>query len=215
MEFIQNYLFTPFARGIFLGLLVTFFTWKSGFAAKRNLKKEIKRVELESKELQQHLNTQLKVNAEGNESLQKKLDELREQNENLRINLSTPNSPRNKTGVIPSGLPSGRPIDTASASPSGPVWPSMRARSMIQTEPCAFPMTTASGHPSGPPIKSTNAFSSIWDTPTSSPMTSTSLRRPLEEIRTPFLETLADESTSLASGLAAAFKVRIYRGTVS
>ncbi|MGC6466278.1 MAG: hypothetical protein ACON38_14745 [Akkermansiaceae bacterium] len=89
MEFIQNYLSTPFAGGIFLGLLVTFFTWKSGFAAKRNLKKEIKRVELESKELQQHLNTQLKVNAEGNESLQKKLDELREQNENLRINLST------------------------------------------------------------------------------------------------------------------------------
>jgi len=45
-------------------------------------------VQGEQKELQQHLNTQLKVNAEGNDSLQKKLEELREQNENLRVNIS-------------------------------------------------------------------------------------------------------------------------------
>ena len=49
----------------------------------------MKRVEQESRELQQHLNTQLKVNAEGNDSLQKKLEDLRVQNENLRVNLST------------------------------------------------------------------------------------------------------------------------------
>lgn len=89
MDFIKDYLFTPFSAGLFLGLLIAFFTWKSGFAAKRNLRKEMKRVEMESKELQQHLNTQLKVNAEGNESLQKKLDDFREQNENLRVNLSS------------------------------------------------------------------------------------------------------------------------------
>ena len=86
---IQDYLFTPFAGGLFLGLLITFFTWKSGFAARRNLKRELKRVEAESQELQKHLNTQLKINAEGNESLQSRLEELRAQNENLRVNVSS------------------------------------------------------------------------------------------------------------------------------
>jgi len=80
---------TPFIWGLALGLLFAFFTWKSAFAAKRNLKKENKRIVSEQKELQQHLNTQLKVNGEGNEVLQKKLEELREQNENLRVNMST------------------------------------------------------------------------------------------------------------------------------
>lgn len=36
--------------------------------------------------LQQHLNTQLKINASGNEALQVELDDLRKQNELLRIN---------------------------------------------------------------------------------------------------------------------------------
>ena len=89
MEFLQDILFTPFSGGLFLGLLITFFTWKSGFATNRNLKREMKRVEQDSKDLQQHLNTQLKVNAEGNDSLQKKLEDLRVQNENLRVNLSS------------------------------------------------------------------------------------------------------------------------------
>lgn len=86
---LHDYLFTPFAGGLFLGLLIAFFSWKSGFVARRNLKKELKRAEQESGELQRHLNTQLKINAEGNDSLQRKLEELREQNETLRINVST------------------------------------------------------------------------------------------------------------------------------
>ena len=86
---LQDYLFTPFAGGLFLGLLIAFYTWKSGFSARRNLKRELKRVESDGKELQKHLNIQLKINAEGNESLQTKLEELREQNENLRVNVSS------------------------------------------------------------------------------------------------------------------------------
>ena len=86
---LSDYLFTPFAGGLFLGLLITFFTWKSGFSARRNLKRELKRIESDSRELQHHLNTQLKINAEGNESLQAKLEDLREQNENLRVNVSS------------------------------------------------------------------------------------------------------------------------------
>lgn len=86
---LPDYLFTQFTAGLALGLLIAFFTWKSGFSARRNLKRELKRVETEEKELQKHLNTQLKINAEGNESLNKKLEELREQNENLRVNVSS------------------------------------------------------------------------------------------------------------------------------
>lgn len=89
MDFFFDLLKNHFVLGVLLGLLVTFFTWKSGFSAKRHLKKELNRVQEEQKELQQHLNTQLKVNAEGNDSLQNKLEELREQNETLRINIST------------------------------------------------------------------------------------------------------------------------------
>ena len=89
METLKEFLFTPFAGGLLLGLLFTFFTWKSGFSARQTLKKEVARVTAESKELQQHLNTQLKVNAAGNESIQKKLEDLRAQNETLRVNLST------------------------------------------------------------------------------------------------------------------------------
>lgn len=79
----------PFVWGLLLGLLFAFFTWKSAFAAKRTLRKESLRLEAEQKELQSHLNTQLKVNGEGNKVLEKKLEELREQNENLRVNLAT------------------------------------------------------------------------------------------------------------------------------
>jgi len=38
------------------------------------------------KNLQSHLNTQLKINASGNESLQTELESLRRQNETLRVN---------------------------------------------------------------------------------------------------------------------------------
>jgi hypothetical protein len=89
MSLLQEYLLTPFWAGLSLGLLLTFYTWKGGFTARRFLRKEINRLESDSKELQQHLNTQLRINAEGAQSLENKLKDLQQQNENLRINLST------------------------------------------------------------------------------------------------------------------------------
>jgi len=53
------------------------------------LRSENARISAENKELQTHLNTQLKINAKGNEQLQNQVDDLREQNENLRVNLNT------------------------------------------------------------------------------------------------------------------------------
>jgi hypothetical protein len=72
-----------------LGLLIAAFIWKSGFTARRHAARELKRVELEMKDLQSHLNTQLKINASGNEALQAELKALKLQNETLRVNNSS------------------------------------------------------------------------------------------------------------------------------
>ncbi len=86
METLQSLLQQPFVWGLLLGLLVAGFLWKSGFSAKRALAKEIKRLETEQRDLTSHLNTQLKINASGNQTLQAELDDLRKQNEILRVN---------------------------------------------------------------------------------------------------------------------------------
>jgi DNA anti-recombination protein RmuC len=86
MERLQQLLEQPFTWGLLLGLLIAAFIWKSSFASRRNIARELKRVEGEMKDLQGHLNTQLKINASGNQSLQAELDTLRKQNETLRVN---------------------------------------------------------------------------------------------------------------------------------
>jgi len=85
MEFLNEALRNQFVWGLLLGLLVTFFIWKSGFSAKRTASREMKRLENEMRDLQSHLNTQLKINASGNEVLRQELETLRRQNENLRV----------------------------------------------------------------------------------------------------------------------------------
>jgi regulator of replication initiation timing len=83
---IKDILTHPFTWGLLLGLLIAAFLWKAGFTARRNVTRELKRVDGEMKDLQNHLNTQLKINASGNETLQRELEALRQQNETLRIN---------------------------------------------------------------------------------------------------------------------------------
>jgi hypothetical protein len=86
MDVLLEALKTPFVWGLLLGLLIAAFIWKSGFTARRQAARESKRMEGEMKELQSHLNTQLKINASGNEALQSELNALRQQNETLRVN---------------------------------------------------------------------------------------------------------------------------------
>jgi len=86
MDLFNQVIHHPFTWGLLLGLLITAFIWKSGFTARRNVARELKRVEDELKNLQSHLNIQLKINASGNETLQVELDSLRKQNETLRVN---------------------------------------------------------------------------------------------------------------------------------
>ena len=88
MDFLNEALKNPFTWGLLLGLLVAAFIWKSGFSARRAVSRDLKRVEEEMRNLQGHLNTQLKINASGNEALQTELESLRRQNETLRMNNS-------------------------------------------------------------------------------------------------------------------------------
>lgn len=86
MDYFHEAIKNPFTWGLLIGLLITGFVWKSGFSARRAVSRDLKRVEEELKNLQGHLNTQLKINASGNESLQIDLEALRRQNETLRVN---------------------------------------------------------------------------------------------------------------------------------
>jgi len=86
MDLLTEALKNPFVWGLLLGLLIACFIWKAGFTARRHAARELKRVLGEMKDLQSHLNTQLKINASGNEALQNELAALKLQNEALRVN---------------------------------------------------------------------------------------------------------------------------------
>lgn len=78
-----------FLWGLALGLLIAGFILKNAIGNKMQLKRENRRIEGEMRDMQSHLNTQMKITATGNESLNKEIVTLKEQNENLRVNLST------------------------------------------------------------------------------------------------------------------------------
>ncbi|MFC7339244.1 hypothetical protein ACFQY0_18770 [Haloferula chungangensis] len=79
---------SEFVWGLLIGFTFAFFAWKSGLSTKLRLSRDVRRLESELRELQGHLNTQLKINSQGNQSLQDELDDLRRQNENLRVSLA-------------------------------------------------------------------------------------------------------------------------------
>lgn len=87
MEF-QEIIKNPFVWGLALGLLVAGFILKNAVFSKLQLKREIKRIEGEMRDMQSHLNTQMKITATGHDSLTKQVEELKSQNENLRVTLA-------------------------------------------------------------------------------------------------------------------------------
>lgn len=89
METFLHIIQERFVWGLAIGLGLTFFAWKSGLGTKLRLSRDIRRLENELRELQSHLNTQLKINAQGNQKLEQELERFREQNENLRVSLAT------------------------------------------------------------------------------------------------------------------------------
>ena len=87
MDF-QEIIKNQFVWGLALGLFVAGFILKNAIGAKMGLKREIKRIEAEKKEMQSHLNTQMKITASGSEALSREIESLKAQNENLRVNLA-------------------------------------------------------------------------------------------------------------------------------
>lgn len=87
-DFFWKILGYPFTWGFLVGLLIAFWLWRSVRREVVFLRREQKRLEKDNADLQSHLNTQLKINAAGNKTLEEKLEELREQNETLRQNLN-------------------------------------------------------------------------------------------------------------------------------
>ena len=85
----ENQFASGLLLGALLGLAVAAAAWKSGFSARRRLAKDIRKLESELRELQGHLNPQLKINAQGNDTLQRELEEQKRQNENLRVSLAS------------------------------------------------------------------------------------------------------------------------------
>jgi uncharacterized membrane-anchored protein YhcB (DUF1043 family) len=85
---IQEILKSQFVWGLALGLLVAGFILKNAISSKLQLKREAKRIEGEMRDMQSHLNTQMKITASGNDTLTKQVEELKAQNENLRVTLA-------------------------------------------------------------------------------------------------------------------------------
>lgn len=78
----------PFTWGLVVGLFLLVMVWRLMRKDITMLRSEKKRLQEENRELQGHLNTQLKINAKGNGQLEAELKEMREQNEILRSNVN-------------------------------------------------------------------------------------------------------------------------------
>ena len=68
----------PFAVGLGIGLLTTLFAWLDGIFKRRALVKEVRT-------LKDHLHTQMEINAAGNDTTKRELDEAKRVAENLRV----------------------------------------------------------------------------------------------------------------------------------
>ena len=88
MDTFWDFVTHPYFLCFLAGFAPAIFIWKSSLTAKIGMKKEVKRVTSEMRDLESHLNTQLKINASGNNAVQEQLDTLKEQNETLRVNLA-------------------------------------------------------------------------------------------------------------------------------
>lgn len=82
MSDIKEILLHPYSLGLGTGLLVAAWVWVRGWLSRRGLMQE-------KGALRQHLHAQMEITAEGGKAVRTELENLRRQNENLRITVAT------------------------------------------------------------------------------------------------------------------------------
>jgi chromosome segregation ATPase len=79
-DIVMKVLAERFTWGLAVGLAVAAYVWWSRRAKVRELEQKLT-------DMSRHLNTQMEVTAKGSSALKEELEELRRQNENLRVSL--------------------------------------------------------------------------------------------------------------------------------
>ncbi len=78
--FSTSILLKPFALGLYIGFLISLIIFIREKIVQKRLKREIKN-------LKSHIQTKLEIESESNERKKREIEELKKQNENLRISL--------------------------------------------------------------------------------------------------------------------------------
>lgn len=73
---------SPFTLGLTLGIIFSMIVAISGWGKRRSVVKD-------NRILREHLHTQMAINSEGNRASMNEIEQLKKQNENLRISLAT------------------------------------------------------------------------------------------------------------------------------
>ena len=79
----------PFALGLYVGVFFCIYIFFSEMARRRHLKLKIKELEGTNENLKNTLHTQMSITEKGNRSREEEVDDLKKQNENMRITLAT------------------------------------------------------------------------------------------------------------------------------
>ena len=79
----------PFALGLYVGVFFCIYIFFSEMARRRHLKVKIRELEGTNESLKNSLHTQMSITEKGNRSREEEVDDLKKQNENMRISLAT------------------------------------------------------------------------------------------------------------------------------
>ena len=80
-----EFILHPFALGLYVGVFFCIYIFFSEMARRRHLKLKIKELEGTNENLKNTLHTQMSITEKGNRSREEEVDDLKKQNENMRI----------------------------------------------------------------------------------------------------------------------------------
>lgn len=81
MNILNSILMHPFTWGLALGLIFAIWAWMGGWGKRHALTKEVAT-------LKEHLQTQMTITAKGQQSALQEIEQLKKQNENMRVTLA-------------------------------------------------------------------------------------------------------------------------------